>query len=160
VHEYDKPLLDNIENPEMAAIIRKELKNLYSAIKERDADLQFVFLTGVSKFSKVSIFNRINNLKDITLSTAYAALCGYTQNDLETIVAEYLTGVNWSELKRWYNGYNFLGEPVHNPFDILLFISENLQYRNYWFETATPGFLMKLFRKNQYFLPDLDSITA
>ena len=76
VDEYDKPLLDNIENPAIAKEIRDELKNLYSVIKDRDGDLQFVFLTGVSKFSKVNIFSGINNLSDITLDEKYAVICG------------------------------------------------------------------------------------
>jgi Protein of unknown function (DUF1703)./Predicted AAA-ATPase. len=160
VDEYDKPLLDNIEDTGVAAAIREELKSLYSVIKERDADLQFVFLTGVSKFSKVSIFSGINNLKDISLSEAFGAICGYTQEDLETTFGEHLAGVDWAELKSWYNGYNFLGEPVYNPFDILLFISEGKKYGSYWFETGTPSFLVRMIRQRAYFLPDLDRISA
>jgi hypothetical protein len=160
IDEYDKPLLDNIENPERIGEIRDGLKNFYSVLKEQDANLQFVFLTGVSKFSKVSIFSGINNLKDITLSKEFATICGYTQNDLETTFAEHLAGVDWDELRKWYNGYNFLGELVYNPFDILLFISEDKLYRNYWFETGTPTFLVKLFQKNRYFLPDLDNLVV
>lgn len=158
VDEYDKPLLDNIEDPEKATEMRDLLKEFYSPIKELDACLQFVFLTGVSKFGKVSIFSGINNLKDISLDPNYATICGYTQHDLETDFAEHLEGVNWEELKHWYNGYNFLGDAVYNPFDILLFISENMRYRNFWFETGTPAFLVKLMRKNRYFLPDLENI--
>lgn len=160
VDEYDKPLLDNIENPEMAMIIREELKSFYSPIKRMDSLLQFVFLTGVSKFSKVNIFSGINNLSDITLDENYATICGYTQNDLEIDFAEHLEGVDMAELKRWYNGYGFLGEPVYNPFDILLFISKNKSYRNYWFETGTPSFLVKMMQKNRYFLPDLEVVEA
>ncbi len=160
IDEYDKPLLDNIEKPEMIAEIRDGLKNFYSVLKEQDANLQFVFLTGVSKFSKVNIFSGINNLKDITLSQEFATICGYTHNDLNTSFAEHLAGVDWEELKKWYNGYNFLGEKVYNPFDILLFISENQLYRNYWFETGTPTFLIKLFQKNEYFLPELDNLVV
>lgn len=158
VDEYDKPLLDNIEDPEKAIEMREGLKNFYSALKKMDSLLQFVFLTGVSKFSKVSIFSGINNLKDISLDPNYATLCGYTQRDLETVFAEHLAGVDWEELKRWYNGYNFLGDAVYNPFDILLFISENHTYRNFWFETGTPTFLVRLMQQNRYFLPDMENI--
>ncbi len=158
VDEYDKPLLDNIEEPEKAALLRDLLKEFYSPIKELDSYLQFVFLTGVSKFSKVSIFSGINNLKDISLDANYATICGYTQGDLETDFAEHLEGVDWERLRFWYNGYNFLGNAVYNPFDILLFISENRTYRNFWFETGTPTFLVKLMQKNRYFLPDLETI--
>lgn len=158
IDEYDKPLLDNIENPEIAAEVKDGLKDFYSVIKEQDANLQFVFLTGVSKFSKVNIFSGLNSPKDLTLSPEFGSICGYTQNDLETVFAEHLAGVDWDELKKWYNGYNFLGEKVYNPYDLLLFISENQSYRNYWFETGTPTFLIKLFKKNRYFLPDLDNL--
>lgn len=158
VDEYDKPLLDNIEDPAKALIMREALKDLYSPLKEVDSLLQFVFLTGVSKFSKVNIFSGINNLVDLTLRPDCATICGYTQQDLEASFAEHLAGVDREQLKLWYNGYNFLGEPVYNPFDILLFIASSKLYRNYWFETGTPTFLVKLMQKNRYFLPDLENI--
>ncbi len=158
IDEYDKPILDNIDNPNIANEVKEGLKDFYSVIKERDADLQFVFLTGVSKFSKVSIFSGINSPDDLTLDKEYSSICGYTQNDLETVFAEHLVGVDWEKLKQWYNGYNFLGEKVYNPYDILLFIQKGCEYRNYWFETGTPTFLIKLFKKNKYFLPDLDNL--
>jgi hypothetical protein len=113
---------------------------------------------GVTKFSKVSIFSGINQLMDMTLDDNYATICGYTQTDLETSFADHLAGVDWGKLKHWYNGYNFCGDVVYNPFDILLFISENQTYRNYWFETGSPSFLIKLFQQNRYFLPDLEDI--
>ncbi|WP_127470186.1 ATP-binding protein [Thiomicrorhabdus aquaedulcis] len=158
VDEYDKPILDNIDNPEISAQVREGLKNVYSVLKGQDAYLQFVFMTGVTKFSKVSLFSGLNQLQDITLSRDFATLCGYTQNDLQTSFAEHLAGVNWDKLKEWYNGYQFLGEPVYNPFDVLLFIANHQTYRNYWFETGSPSFLLKLFRKERYFLPDLEGI--
>jgi hypothetical protein len=158
VDEYDKPILDNIDRPAAAAEIREGLKNLYSVLKPQDANLQFVFMTGVTKFSKVSLFSGINQLHDITLSARSATLCGYTQRDLETTFAAHLAGVDGAELRRWYNGYGFLGEPVYNPFDILLFISEGHSYRNYWFETGNPSFLIKLFQRQRYFLPDLEQL--
>jgi hypothetical protein len=158
VDEYDKPLLDNLEDPAKALIMREALKDLYSPLKEVDSLLQFVFLTGVSKFSKVNIFSGINNLVDLTLRPDCATICGYTQQDLEVSFAEHLAGVDREQLKLWYNGYNFLGEAVYNPFDILLFIGNGGLFRNYWFETGTPTFLVKLMQKNQYFLPDLETI--
>ncbi|GAB4257961.1 MAG: ATP-binding protein [Methylomicrobium sp.] len=158
VDEYDKPILDNIDHPERAAEIREGLKNLYSVLKGQDAHLQFVFMTGVTKFSKVSLFSGLNQLQDISLHEDYATICGYTQQDLETTFAEHLAGVDWAQLKDWYNGYQFLGEPVYNPYDILLFISGNRRYRNYWFETGNPSFLIKLFQQKAYFLPDLERL--
>ena len=158
VDEYDKPILDNIDRPEVAASIRDGLKNIYSVLKDQDQYLQFVFMAGVTKFSKVSLFSGMNQLEDITLDERFATICGYTQTDLETDFADHLAHVDWIKLKDWYNGYQFLGESVYNPFDILLFISKGQSYRNYWFETGNPSFLMKLFRQNRYFLPDLEKI--
>lgn len=160
IDEYDKPLLDNIEKPEVQAEIRDGLRDFYSVIKEQDAKLQFVFLTGVSKFSKVSIFSGINNLEDLTLNPDYAAVCGYTEADLDHYFDQHLAGVERPLLKQWYNGYRFLGEAVYNPFDILLFISNRHSYRSYWFETGTPTFLMKLFTERQYFLPELEDLVV
>ena len=158
VDEYDKPILDNIERPHVTAEMRDGVKNLYSVMKNQDSHIRFAFMTGVSKFSKVSLFSGINQLKDITLSRKFATICGYTQNDLETTFAKHLEGVDWEELKRWYNGYSFLGGSVYNPYDILLFLSEDHDYRNYWFETGSPSFLIRLFQEKRYFLPDLEDI--
>ncbi len=161
VDEYDKPILDTIDHPETAAQMREGLKNFYSVLKEQDAHIQFVFMTGVSKFSKVSLFSGLNQLKDITLSQNYATICGYTHEDLQTAFAAHLAGVDWDKLKRWYDGYKWLGDvPVYNPYDILLFISENHSYRTFWFETGNPSFLIKLFQKNNYFLPNLENIVV
>ncbi|MCX6074113.1 MAG: AAA family ATPase [Campylobacterales bacterium] len=158
VDEYDKPILDNIEETEVAREMRDILKGFYSVIKGADEYLKFVFITGVSKFSKVSLFSGLNNIEDITLDKKYATICGYTQNDVETTFSEHLKGQDFSKIKHWYNGYKFLGEGVYNPFDILLFISKGFEYRNYWFSTATPTFLLKLIEKNSYFLPDFENI--
>jgi hypothetical protein len=159
VDEYDKPLLDNVYNPEIAKEIRSGLKNLYSVLKSQDANLQFVFMTGVTKFSKVSLFSGVNQLKDITISKSYSSICGYTDIDLQEHFSEYLEGSDPEEVRLWYNGYNWMGpESVYNPYDILLFLSEEKVFRNYWFETGNPTFLMELFKKNQYFLPDLEKV--
>ncbi len=158
IDEYDKPILDNIEDTQTARVMRNELKNFYSIIKSSDEYLQFVFITGVSKFSKVSLFSGLNNLNDITLDRSYSTICGYTQNDIETVFKERLKGQDFVKIAKWYNGYKFLGEGVYNPFDILLFIQKGFEYRNYWFGTATPTFLLKLIEKNHYFLPKLENI--
>lgn len=121
IDEYDKPILDNLATPEQARIMLESLRNFYSEFKSLDADLKFVLLSGVSTFSKVSLFSGLNNLKDITLDSRIATLCGYTQDELVTTFSDDLDGVDLEEVRRWYNGYNFMGEPVYNPFDILLF---------------------------------------
>ncbi|MFA7083800.1 MAG: AAA family ATPase [Arcobacteraceae bacterium] len=158
VDEYDKPILDNIEKTEIAKEIRNGLVNLYSVIKGSDALLKFAFLTGVSKFTKTSIFSGLNNITDISLHKKYGDICGYSQNDVETTFKPYLEGVGMAELKGWYNGYNFLGSDMYNPFDILQFIDNDFNYKNYWFATGTPTFLMKLIQNNNYFLPNLANL--
>jgi len=159
IDEYDKPILDNINDKELSKEIRDGLKNIYSVIKDSDQYLKFAFLTGVSKFSKVSLFSGLNNLEDISLDARYATVCGYTHNDVKETFAERLEGVDLEELKKWYNGYNFLGEGVYNPFDILLFFSKGNIYRHYWFETGSPAFLIKLLKEKNYFLPNLENIS-
>lgn len=159
VDEYDKPILDNITNPDAAREIREGLKNLYSVIKDSDEFVQFCLLTGVSKFSKVSLFSGLNNLQDLTLDSRYATLCGYTQSDIETVFAQHLPGVDLAELKRWYNGYCFDGELVYNPFDVLLYLDRR-EFKNYWFETGTPTFMIDLLRERQFLAPDLEKLVA
>ncbi len=159
VDEYDKPILDNVENRDTAADIREELKNYYSVIKDADPYIEFVLITGVSKFSKVSLFSGLNNLEDITLDKTFSAMCGYTQNELETVFAGYLEGVDLAQIKLWYNGYNWLGQEVYNPFDILLYLKSK-EFSNYWFETGTPSFLIKLLHSRKYAIPSLESIKA
>ena len=159
VDEYDKPILDRIEDRDKAIDIREVLKDFYSVIKDSDAHVRFAFLTGVSKFSKVSLFSGLNNLEDITLSPEFSAICGYTDADVDTIFAPELEGLDREEIRRWYNGYNWLGEPVYNPFDLLL-LFRNRVFRPWWFETGTPTFLVKLLTERQQFTPDLESVLA
>ena len=143
VDEYDKPILDALEEPETARANRDYLRGLYATIKDSDAHIAFTFLTGVSKFSKVSLFSGLNNLKDITLDPRYSAICGYTEADLDAVFAPELPGLDREEIRRWYNGYNWLGEEqVYNPFDVLL-LFDRRQFGAYWFETGTPTFLLE-----------------
>lgn len=158
IDEYDKPILDNLENLKVAKILRDGIRDFYTKIKDNDEYIQFAFLTGVSKFSKTSIFSGLNNLTDVSLDRQYGDICGYTQNDLETSFKKHLEGVDFTKVKEWYNGYNFLGNKVYNPFDILLFISKDKLYRNYWFETGTPAFLINLIKQNNYFIPNFENI--
>jgi len=158
VDEYDKLILDNLDQIEVAKEGREVLKDLYSTIKDSDEYVKFALLTGVSKFSKVSVFSGLNNLEDISLSPQFASLCGYTQHDLETTFAAHLQWADLAKVRQWYNGYNFLGELVYNPFDILLFIKNDQTFKNYWFATGTPTFLIKLIGQNNYFIPRLDGL--
>ena len=143
VDEYDKPILDALEEPEIARANRDYLRGLYATIKDSDAHIRFSFLTGVSKFSKVSLFSGLNNLIDITLEAEYSAICGYTEEDLDSVFAPELPGLDRDEIRDWYNGYSWLGEEkVYNPFDILLLFDKR-KFRAWWFETGTPTFLVE-----------------
>ena len=144
IDEYDKPILDALEVPEVARANRDFLRGLYATIKFGDAHIAFSFLTGVSKFSKVSLFSGLNNLIDITLDPRYSAICGYTEADLDAVFAAELPGLDREEIRTWYNGYNWLGEEqVYNPFDVLLLLDRR-QFGAYWFETGTPTFLLEM----------------
>lgn len=160
IDEYDKPILDNITNVEQATVARNRLRDFYGAIKLNDAYLRFVFITGVSKFSKINLFSGLNNLEDITINKDYATICGYTHHDLETVFSEYLQNCDMEQVKRWYNGYNYFGKPVYNPFDILLFISNNCEFCNYWWETGNPAFLIAKLKEQQFYVPDLENLIA
>ncbi|MDF1546343.1 MAG: ATP-binding protein [Bacteroidales bacterium] len=160
IDEYDKPIIDNIgkSDKNMALVARETLRGLYPAIKASDRYLRFVFMTGVSKFSKLNLFSGLNNIQDITLDKNYATITGYTQIDLEENFAEYLQGVDLDTVKTWYNGYNYFGDAVYNPFDILLFLSNNCEFSNYWWETGNPSFLIEKLKEGNYFLPELENI--
>jgi len=158
VDEYDKPILNVIENPKQAKVNREFIKGIYEVLKDNDKYIKFVFLTGVSKFSKASIFSGLNNLVDISLMPRFGNICGYTQKDIETTFLPYLDGVDLEKLKVWYNGYNFLKDSLYNPFDILRFIDSGFIYKNYWFSSGTPTFLVKLIKQNNYFLPKLSNL--
>jgi len=157
IDEYDKPILDAIENIEVAKEDREILKDFYSVLKDADPYLKLVFLTGVSRFSKVSIFSGLNQLNDITIDPNFATVCGYTQSELENVFEDRLKDFDKEKIKEWYNGYNWLGERVYNPFDILLLFDKKT-FKPYWFETGTPTFLIKLFMKNRYYIPELENL--
>lgn len=157
IDEYDKPILDNLTNETVALQMREGLKNLYSVLKDADPYLRFCFLTGVSKFSKVSLFSGLNNLNDISLNGQYGAICGYTQQDLKQVFASEMEGLDPGEVQRWYNGYQWLGEPVYNPFDLLLFFQQH-KFQPYWFESATPSFLINLLAERGLYTPQLAAL--
>ena len=160
VDEYDKPILDALPVPEVARANREFLRSLYGGIKACDADIRFCLLTGVSKFSKAGLFSGLNNLEDITLDPAYGTICGYTDADLDTVFASELEGLDREEVRRWYNGYNWLGEgKVYNPFDILLLFRRG-RFGNYWFETGTPTFLVETLLRRDAPTVDLDGMTG
>ena len=160
VDEYDKPILDSLEEPEVARANRDYLRGLYSMVKFCDAHIRFCFLTGVSKFSKVSLFSGLNNLIDITLDPSHSSICGYTEEDLDTVFAPELDGLDRERIRDWYNGYSWGGaERVYNPFDVLLLL-RNRKYRAWWFETGTPTFLVRTLAERQVHAATLEDALA
>jgi Holliday junction resolvase-like predicted endonuclease len=160
IDEYDRPILDTIDNLEQSKYNREFIKGMYSVMKGADQYIKFAFLTGVSKFSKASIFSGLNMLTDISLDEPYGNICGYTQANIENEFKEHMQGVDLEKVRQWYNGYNFLKDDIYNPFDILQFLTKGKKFSNYWFATGTPTFLIKLIEKNSYFLPKLSNLVV
>ena len=158
IDEYDKPILDNIEDIKRAHENRDFLRGIYVQLKANDAFIKFAFLTGITKFARASIFSGLNNIEDISLSPKFGNICGYTQNDIETTLLPHLEGVDLAKLKRWYNGYNFLKDDIYNPFDILKFIRGGQMYDNYWWESGNPYNLITLLQNREFYLPNLQNI--
>ena len=160
VDEYDKPILDALGQPDVARANRDFLRGLYSVVKDSDAHVRFTLLTGVSKFSKVSLFSGLNNLIDITLDPEYATICGYTEADLDRVFAPELAGLDRGEVREWYNGYNWRGgERVYNPFDILM-LCRRREFGAWWFETGTPTFLVDLLTRRGFNTFEVDGLEA
>jgi len=153
IDEYDKPIIDYLDNENLHKAIenRDTLKTFYSILKDADPHLQLVFITGVSKFSKVSIFSDLNNLYDISMDLDYNEICGISQQELEDNFAEELQRVDKEKMKKWYNGYRWhrSGNSLYNPFSVLNFFAKNGDYANFWYATGTPTFLMKLCKENK-----------
>ena len=160
VDEYDKPILDALDAPDIARNNRNYLRGLYATIKSCDAHVRFCFLTGVSKFSEVSLFSGLNNLIDITLEPPYSAICGYTEADLDTVFAPELPGLDRERVRDWYNGYGWGGaETVYNPFDALL-LFRTRKFKAWWFETGTPTFLVEMLADRGIASATLDGMVA
>ena len=158
VDEYDKPILDAFSVPDTARANRRYLRGLYGTVKSCDAHIEFAFLTGVSKFTKVSLFSDLNNLIDLTLDPRYATICGYTDEDLDTVFAPELDGLDRRAIRDWYNGYHWRGEEkVYNPFDILL-LFEHREFTPHWFETGSPAFLVETLKERGVGPLDLDGM--
>ncbi len=168
IDEYDKPILNVLETAELTDV-KNVMSTFYAVIKSLDQYLRFVFITGVSKFSKVSVFSGMNNLDDISMDSTYATLCGYTKQELThyfNIAVDKLSlkiGISpeatYKQIEQWYNGYTFSEncEGVYNPFSILsLFKKEKFQ--NYWFQSATPTFLIERLKAKKYSLSQLDNL--
>ena len=161
VDEYDKPILDVLENQELAQANRDYLRGFYGIIKDCARYVRFVFVTGISMYSKVSLFSGLNNLNDISLSPRYATVCGYTDAELEKVFAPELAGLQQGEreeIQRWYNGYHWRGkEKVYNPFDILLYF-QNREFKPHWYKTGTPSFLYHRMKEGALNTLDLENL--
>jgi hypothetical protein len=168
VDEYDKPITDNLQNKEVLDANKRTLHDFYQVIKAADKHLKFVFLTGVSKFSGLSVFSALNSINDITVDERYSTICGYTQQELEASFKEYAIALSeklnltYEEtilaVKDWYNGYSWDGKTsVYNPFSTLMLFDKK-EFENYWFRTGTPTFLMELIRNRNRPQTFLDTI--
>ncbi len=175
IDEYDKPIITHLgkgeEGLQMARQNRDILKKFFGVLKEAEvsAAMRFAFITGISKFSKVSIFSDLNNLQDLTMHAAYAGMLGYTQEELETYFSDWLAefakiGQTTRDeilhlLREWYNGHRFtkIDLPVYNPYSIVNVFSE-YDFKNFWFETATPSFLVNLIKEQDYPIPNLENM--
>ncbi|MCJ8269250.1 MAG: AAA family ATPase, partial [Psychrosphaera sp.] len=165
VDEYDKPILNNLNKPVLTEI-KQVLSAFYASAKALDKHLQFIFITGVSKFAKVSVFSGMNNLTDISLNKKYATLCGVTEQELQNNFSEAIVQLAQQEnqsttdlsaqIKYWYNGYYFEenAPSVYNPYSLLSLFSHQ-KFQNYWYTTATPTFLLNLLQETQYDLKNL-----
>ena len=149
VDEYDKPILDVLEDSDLAKANRDYLRGFYGIIKDSAEHVRFVFVTGVSMFSRVSLFSGLNNLRNISLDPEFATVCGYTDTDLDTVFAPELPGLDRDEVRKWYNGYYWLGdEKLYNPFDLLL-LFQTRNFKSHWFETGSPTFLFRMMMERE-----------
>ena len=156
IDEYDKPIIDNLDDIPQANANRDILKRFYSVLKDSDPYLELVFITGVSRFAKTSIFSDLNNLMNLTIHRNAMDLLGITQEEIKTYFSDKIQEIAinenitydqlFDEIRHWYNGYSWNGKvKVYNPFSLLsYFVAE--QFQNFWFETGTPTFLVKAMR--------------
>ena len=149
IDEYDKPIVDYLGDSTETAIENRDImKAFYSILKDADPHLKLVFITGVSKFSRVSIFSDLNNLQDLTTNQFFSSCCGITQEELEIYFEKELQVSDKDRIKEWYNGYSWdLKISVYNPFSLLNFFIQGYTFKNFWFESGTPTFLIKLSEK-------------
>ncbi len=160
VDEYDKPILDLLEDQDRARANRDYLRGLYGIIKDCARQVRFVFVTGISMYSKGSLFSGLNNLDDISLDPEYNTICGYTDVEIDTVFAPELPDLERADIRKWYNGYSWDWrgkEKVYNPFDVLLLFKKR-EFEPHWYETGTPGFLHGLMGKVQFSTVGLENL--
>ena len=171
IDEYDAPMLDVLHDNERIAEVRKIMQEFYAPLKACDADLRFVFITGITKFSQLSIFSVINNLTNVSMQPEYSAICGITENELHTVFEEDITMLAEEyecspedmrrRLKEQYDGYHFSGKSadIYNPFSVLKAFAQK-EIKDYWFESGTPTFLIQQMRRFNTTITSLDNIEA
>ena len=171
IDEYDAPLLDVMHEKEQLPILRQVMRNFYSPLKAADPYLKFVFITGITKFSQLSIFSELNNLVNISMDAEFASICGITEEEVRTQMADYVDRLaekkGWSheetllKLKERYDGYHFAwpSPDVFNPFSLLLAFAKN-NLNNYWFESGTTTFLIEMLRQYDKVFTDIKTIEA
>ena len=166
IDEYEKPIIDNIDNPELMEQFRRELQGFYSVIKGKDNAIRLAFLTGVTKLGKMSIFSGLNNLNDISMDARYSDICGISEQELKSYFGESVKTLSemnglseeecYKKLASMYDGYHFhyRSPGIYNPFSLLNTFNAN-EFRMYWFETGTPTFLVRYLKQGNY---NLDNI--
>lgn len=171
VDEYDKPIMDNIEDPDVVEANRRVLSDFFGTFKTLNKHLAFVFVTGISRFSQVSISSGLNNLKNITMHPQYAAMMGYTEEELRSNFSAHIQAIAQergstaaavlTEIKQWYNGYRFAKTEacVYNPFSTLNYLDEK-DPKSYWYATSTPTFLIRELRKRPSLTPTLSNVSV
>ncbi|MDE5793908.1 MAG: ATP-binding protein [Muribaculaceae bacterium] len=171
IDEYDAPLLDTLERPELNERYRQVLKPIFSVLKSFDRYIEFAFVTGVSRFSHTSLFSGANNLKDITLDDKFAGICGITEEELKEYlpdsIREFAKKQKVSEeeaflmLKESYDGYHFSEDSpdIYNPYSLLNAL-DSRKINDFWFRSGTPSYLIGVMKRDDFFLPDLDCIEA
>ena len=171
IDEYDAPMLDVLHDNERIAEVRKIMQEFYAPLKACDADLRFVFITGITKFSQLSIFSVINNLTNVSMQPEYSAICGITENELHTVFEEDIAMLAEEyecspedmrrRLKEQCDGYHFSGKSadIYNPFSVLKAFAQK-EIKDYWFESGTPTFLIQQMRRFNTTITSLDNIEA
>lgn len=168
IDEYDKPILDNLQNDDTSESLRSALQGFFGVIKSKNDYIKFAFLTGVTKLGKLSVFSALNNLTDISIDQENGDICGITENELVAYFSESVTEMAaarslsmeacFARLAKMYDGYHFhpMAEGVYNPFSLLVALRKR-EFGEYWFETGTPGFLVRYIQQGDYLLEDITS---
>lgn len=174
IDEYDKPIVDALHNLALTDAFRLFFKSFYQSLKANGEHLEFLFITGISQFAKMSIFSELNHLFNLSNTEMSATLCGYTQHELEDVFGKHLQhvatklGCSYQDIltttKLWYNGYYFTApesniQRVYNPFSIINFCKDG-KYNNYWFASGTPSFVIEFFKRHQFVVPDFEQVSA